>query len=414
MSCEAFPWTLGGIHIIRYETKRKNLLASLGIVLAVSGISCMGVVKGLVGSNLTVLSTLVVVVSVLCLFAGQRFGYIVVPEGDAGLIFFYSLVTLILSLFSKYSLMHNGFGFVYQAAGLVQLWLLWNINVEDDLDYYVEVGCWFCGAFCLILLLLLLSSGSLFVNTVTSDSGEKLFSRSTIGALSFKTYAFALAYRPRNQLKRQARLLFLLVSVVVLLASTRRGAYVAAIACTVLHFRNNRENVPYIDVDKLVSRSVLLGLVFAAFLLIYSRSDSVQDVLGRAADSLVRGLRTFFGVDHSDMAASMRLSTAGRVVNQYLKHSTAKQFLFGRGYMTTWVDMPFIQAFWDLGLFGGIFFAVIQFVIPLKYLMQKAQTPGMRAAQYLTVMSVIEGVMSGYPYGRFFNTILLITASIAL
>ena len=399
--------------MVRYGQKRKKLLASLGIVLAVSGISCMGVVKGLIGSNLTLLSTLVVLLSAAFLFTGQQLGYLVVPEGDAGAIFLYSVVTLVLSLFSGYSLMQNGYGFVYQAAGFVQLWLLWNMNAEDDLDYYAEIGCWFCGFFCLMLLLLLLSSGSLFVNSFSSGSGEKLFNRSTIGALSFKTFVFSLACRPGNKRKQCARLFFLILSIIVLLASTRRGAYVAAITCTLLHFRNTHQSGSGIDGERLLSRSLLLGLLFAVFLLLCSRLDAVRDVLVRAANSLSSGLHTFFGVDNSDMAASMRVSAAHRVLNQYLHHSSVKQVLFGRGYMTTWVDMPFLQAFWDLGLFGGLFYAFIQFLIPLKYLLRKAKTPGMRVAQYLTVMSIIEGIMSGYPYGRFFSIILLILTSMA-
>ena len=139
----------------------------------------------------------------------------------------------------------------------------------------------------------------------------------------------------------------------------------------------------------------------------------MQDTLGHAGEMLVNGIRTFLGIDNSDLAAAMRTSKADYVINQYLYHSTPKQVLLGRGYMTTWVDMPFIQAFWDLGLVGGITYIVIQFAIPLKYMLKKTDSQGMRAAQYLTFMTIFDGIASGYPYGRFFETVLMITIDTA-
>lgn len=384
-------------------------------MLAIAGISSMGIVKGLIGSNARILSTLVVILSVALLAKGSKFGSIAVPTADIGIIFLYSSVTLILALFSRIPLMQNGYGFIYQAANFMQILLLWNFDLENDMDYYVELGAWFCGVFCIITLGLVLknSGGSLFVNSIESEEGEFLFNRSTIGSIGFKSFVMALAYKPESRTKIRMRLIFLFFSIAVIVASTRRGVYLAAIASCLLHFRNCRTAYNYIDMDKALKKVILSVVCVVIFLVIYSKSTFLQDVLGRAGESLVNGIRTFLGLEDSDMAASMRVSTSSRVIEQYLHNSTPMQTLLGRGYMTTWVDMPFIQAFWDLGLVGGIAFGVIQFIIPLKYLLKKTESQGMRAAQYFTIMSIVEGIASGYPYGRFFNSVLMITIDTA-
>ena len=336
--------------------KHKDVFASLGIILAIAGVSCMGIVKGLIGANLRILSTVVVVLSVILLIKGQEFGYIAIPTAEVGLIFMYSFVTLMMSLFSGIPIMQNGYGFIYQAAGLVQIWLLWNINIENDVDYYVDVGFWLCGIFCLITLSLLLSTESLFVNSFTSKEGEYLFNRSTIGAISFRAFVMAIAYKPEAFIKKRIRVFFILISLVVIVASTRRGVYLATIVCVLLYFRNNRKDMSYVDTDRILKSAIIAGWVLIVCFLLYGKSVYVQETLNRAWKSLVGGVQTFIGVDDSDMAASMRVSSAKRVINEFLNHSTVKQTFVGRGYMTTWVDMPCVQAFWDLGLIGGIAF----------------------------------------------------------
>ena len=51
---------LGGSKI--NTPKKKDLIASTGLVLSFAGVTCMGVVKGLIGSNVRILSTVIVIV----------------------------------------------------------------------------------------------------------------------------------------------------------------------------------------------------------------------------------------------------------------------------------------------------------------------------------------------------------------
>lgn len=370
----------------------------------------MGIVKGLLDTNLRILSTLIVILSVVLLAKGSKLGYIEMPTEDAGCIFAYGILTLVLAFCSGIPLMANPYGFIYQAAAFMQLFMLWNIDFDSDPDYYVEIGFWLCGVFCLIAFALLLkkTGGALFAPNILSEDGEYLFSRATIGEIGFKTFVLVLAYQPQTYWKTMARRAFLIVAITVLIASTRRGGYVGAIVACILHYRNCRKHSGEYDLDKMIKKVLSVVFCIGLILVLYANNSFVRDAFGQAGDSFINGIRTFLGLENSDAAAAMRTSSAKRVIDQYLHNSTAKQVLLGRGFMTTWVDVPIVQAFWDLGLLGGIFFAIIQFIIPARYLAHKAETQGMQAAQYLTAMSMLEGIMSGFPYGKSFACLLLI------
>lgn len=392
--------------------RNKCRAASVGIVLAIIGISAMAMVKGLLNANLQILSSGVAVLSVILLFLGQNPRYFRVLPKSVGLIFIYSIVTLLLCLFSSTPLMTSGRGFFSQLLYFLQILFLWNARIEDDNDLYVRFGFWFTGVFCLIALYLLLQTGngSIFFNNYVSDSGEYLFNRSSTGALSHVTFALALAYRPKGKKGRLAKWIFLAAAVLVLIATVKRAPYVAAIGSLCLHIKNRHEG--RIANKNRILKTFLIVFVLGAVLYVAAcTSAEVMYTLEHAYKMLVNGFNTILGIDQSDMSASMRVDSASDAIHTYLHDSNLVQFLFGRGYMAKWIDMPFLEAFFDLGVFGGITFCIIMFLIPFKHLMKKAHSQALMAAQYIAVLPIVDGLINSYPYGNFFTIVLLLKIS---
>lgn len=392
--------------------KRKSIYAGIGIVLALTGISCMAMVKALLGSNIRALSVIVVVLSLILMARGQSLRYIKAPKIDVTCIFLYSIITLFLSLISNVDFMEVEYGFIYQSVYFLQIVLLWNICRDIDTDYIVKFGFWFTGIFCAISLVLLVryaAGGLLFYNSYFSSSGEYIFKRSATGTLSFMTFVFAMSYNPKNRINKTIRYFFLIIATIVVVYSTRRSVYAAFILCIILKFRNDGNELKRISFNKVI-KSVLLTIIFiSAIIIAYRNSLEVRQTFDKVWISFINGLRTILRVDTSDMAASMRANTASEVIYQYFNNSTLLQMLFGRGYMTTYVDMPFIQAFWDMGFVGGISFCILQFVVPIKYLVHRPRNSAVEVAQYIASFSIVNGFISNTPYGHFFNVVFLIT-----
>lgn len=424
-----------------------SVLACLGIVLVIAGIGCMAVVKGLLDYNIRALSIGVVVGAVLLMAAGQSCRQIQKPTWQIGLIGIYSLVTLVLAFFSDVGLMATGCGFVYQAAYFVEIALLWNMRRDVDLEIYVEIGFWVSGIFCVAELVLLMVRGYFpnfnnfytlhrnvnpvdmgvrtfppFFNTFY-DSGfvnpfdkklkgwlfvDILFDREATGALSYAAFVFAVSYRADKKPTKVCKAIFLLTAAMVIAVSSRRSVYMAVVLALILHGRNVHV-MEWVRKHKRLS-AALAGGAAVLLVLVCIAVPMIRKLLAVVVIKFWDGVMTILGLAQTDASASMRFDAAGSAWKSY-KQSTLPQFLFGRGYMDSWVDMPFFQAFIDLGIFGGIAFSVITFIVPLKYLWKKTDSAAVMVAQYFTVLSMIEGLFNSFPYGKFFSIVLLLTAS---
>lgn len=393
---------------------RKNICVSIGIVFALVGISCMAMVKALLGSNIRSLSFIVAGLSVVLMAIGQDLRYVKAGNRDMILVFVYIITTLIMSLFSGIDIMQVEYGFIYQLVYFLQIYLLWNVRRDLSLSFVVEFGFWLTGLFCTIALVLLFRfsmGGLLFYNSYLSSSGEYIFNRSATGNLSYMTLVFSLSYKPQNKVETIFRQLFLAISILVIAFSTRRSVYAAVILTIIIKIKNDAVFIKRMDRKKFIRNIVALCIFIVAFYLAYRSSENIRITIEKVWESFISGLFTITGRESTDMAASMRATTSSAVIDQYLNHSTIIEYLFGRGYMETYVDMPFIQAFWDMGLLGGIVFFIIQFIIPIKYILKKPRTQAFTAAQYIAAFSVVNGVISSTPYGHLFNMVIVIVMS---
>lgn len=425
----------------------RNPLACLGIVLAIDGIGCMAVVKGLLDYNIRELSIGVVIGAVLLMATGQCCTQIQKTTWQIRLIGLYSLATLVLAFFSGIGLMESGSGFVYQGAYFVEIILLWNMRRDGNLENYVKIGFWVSGVFCIIELALLMVRGcvpyfnnfySLHKNVNMVDMGtrifpplfntfydssfvnpfdkmakswlftEILFDREATGTLAYATFVFAVAYRANKKPTRICKYIVLLSSVAAIAVSSRRSIYMAVVLTLILHGKNMHVMAWVRSHKRLTAILVSGGVVLLTWASI--SVPIIRDLIMVVVTKFWNGLITMLGLSKADASASMRFESASLAWNSY-KESTMLQFLFGRGYMHSWVDMPFFQAFIDLGVFGGIVFSIIMFVVPLKYLWKKTNSAAVMAAQYFTVLSMIEGLFNSFPYGKFFSIVLLLMVS---
>lgn len=393
---------------------KNKIYSSIGIVLAVVGISCMAMVKALLGSNIRSLSFIVSGLSVIFMAIGQDFRHIKAPNKGMLLVLLYCFVTLVLCLFSSVDIMEVEYGIIYQLVYFIQIYLLWNVSRKDDFSFMVEFGFWITGIFCTIALMLLIKysgGGLLFYNYYLSSSGEYIFNRSATGTLSYMALVFSLAHVSKNNVEKIFRQLFILISVLVILFSTRRSVYASVLLTLVIKIKNDGISYKKFDRNKFLKFILSLLIILVLFYIAYRSTDYVRLTIEKAWNSFKYGFLTIIGRESSDMAATMRVNTSNYVLDMYLNHSTIWEFIFGRGYMTTYVDMPFIQAFWDMGLIGGVVFFIIQFIVPIKYVLKKPHSQAFSIAQYIAAYSIVNGFVSNTPYGHLFNMVIVIVMS---
>lgn len=158
-------------------------LNTLGVILTLCGIFCMSVVKILLNENVSSLSILVVIVSLIMMVNIRTFTETRFKDVPASIwaIFIYSCASIFFSLFSDISPMTSGQGACYQLVYLAQIVLLvccFNNVDEGRFIKFFFILMLSIGSICFVLLLhQSLETGELYFNYIVNAKGEDVVSR---------------------------------------------------------------------------------------------------------------------------------------------------------------------------------------------------------------------------------------------
>lgn len=403
--------------MVESRKKTADILLPLGIVLCIIGVSLGGVVKLLFKTNIPWISTLISALSVLCMLDRRRILCLKYrrPTPIIWAIFLYSLITLFMAFFTPYSASKGPYSLVNQLVYFAQIVILWDRGNDIDGEIFQKI------AFGIMTVSALISFGLILQNGITSgnymfnyllatDENSTGVSRATMGAIGFVSVITALPVQPKTKWERIAKFSCIVAGVAVLGLATRRSVYLALFLALCLHIRNIGFN------QVLFSRTNMLKVLFAGCLVVlvlygvYTMNETVREIIQYAFQKMLAGLQTYLGLANNDLAANMRRETIEMIPREYYSKSTLIQFIFGRGYMAQWLDIPFMQAFWDLGLVGGIFYFGIMGILPVMHLLKPSKNTLVMFAQYNLCLALAESFANGAPYGRFFALILLLVA----
>ncbi len=381
-----------------------NTRQIIGLILAISGISCMGIVKVLIGVNTNTLSVIIIISSLLLTINYEllRRGILLMPYSDMGLFTLFSIVSLAYCVLSGSVDPMSHYGIVYQVFYFVQIVAVWNLQ-EIDERIFTKLFFWFEAIANLLAAYVVLTNymrtGILFFNNL----GNETINRSTVGALSFTLVCALLVYPAENQAEKAIKVIMWGVGFFNLTTSSRRTVILSLILVAILHLRNQRRGI---EIRTFII--ILLGLIVIvpAIILAFNRISVLKDMLDHTLKILNSGINTMLGRSQEDMSAIYRRNGMGVLLQEYLHESSFMQIIFGRGYMKGWVDLPYLQAFYDMGIIGGVLFIAAHMIIPIKYLVRRVDNPGSRIAQYLVALQFVENFVSGTPYGELFPLVL--------
>lgn len=387
---------------------------AVGIVLCICGVSLGGLLKLALGVNISWLSTVIILISTLALVSfGRLETFRFLPAAVLSL-FLYSIYTICLAVFGNAPLSGSNISVFYQLVYFLQILLLWGAQTRCSAERFSAAAFWIMGLGSVFALILISTKGfDVGYGVLLSRTEDtSAVSRATTGFIAFYAICSALIYQPRRSAHQIFRAAFLLAGLMVLVMSSRRSTLIAAAVAVILHVKNHAL-LTRIDGRKLLQRMLFAAVVIAVILVLLHTNATVGKALERAVEAMENGIKTYLGIEKSDMAASYRRATLETIPNEYLNHSTFRQFVFGRGYNVDWMDIPFMQAFWDMGLLGGIWFLFNQGLVPVRYVLRRPRNPAIEFAQYYTIFRIIQNFANGTPYGTAFPLILLYTLEAA-
>lgn len=372
----------------------RNIQATIGAILAIFGISAVGLLKIVLNQNSNLLSVGVSVLSVGLMLNITRY-YRAITADMLCILGFY-LLTLFYALISNRGF-SDAHGMLYQLFYFVQIVVLWNVKKLNPTTFVKY-------AYGLLLLANLLGIYLVYSEVLSSGrvgfstlGDNEMVTRATVGNLALLLCAACVVYRPRSSLGKCLYAVAWFLAVANLLLASRRTAIIEAIVIVAVYLHKYRpKKVDASAIGKIVL--IVLGAFFAVMIL-YRINGTVQAVVKRSTQMLIDGVNTFLGRDRSDVAAGYRRTVWATKPRELLEDSSVAQLLVGRGFMKGWFDVPYLQAFWDMGLFGGMLFLYIQLILPIKYVMRKYENPMIIFAQCCVISRLIDNIASGVCYG---------------
>lgn len=383
----------------------------IGIILSLVGTQISCVIMEFFGSFSFDLTNLVFLISLL-LVADYHSLLKLDLKINKGMILVlgYNLYALIGAIIAGEGFFTQNQGIIYTLYVILFLLLVGTNKKDIDEDFFISAAWWITGTGS-ILLMWSLTDGFSNISptgfTWTSEGSDRL----TLSVLPFVNLVTLLLYKGKSQFSVLIKIIFAVVDIYLMTVCSRRGLMVAYILILIYHFWTAIKG--HLTVARIVSffRAALLILVVC--IVIYHTFSDAGQMVSDYMERLALGISTYFGNFGGgvDAAAVQRNNVLNTVPKEYL-NSSWNIILFGNGYGTRQLDVPYLQAFTDLGLIGGIYYLIIELFYPLQMLTVRGDSKFLKFSQYIGIMTITYNLYSGVPYNhyKFVGIILMIFA----
>lgn len=236
--------------------------------------------------------------------------------------------------------------------------------------------------------------------------------RLTLSVIGFMHLCAFLVYEARSLPEKGLKYLFAIIAFYDLSICSRRGLLVALIFIIIyqIYVRYGEKFTQKKLLSALISIVGILLIITTIFLM----KPEIFSGIERYGRRLINGINAYLGSFSKgiDPAAEARNLVMKSVPQEYLSADIIT-ILFGNGYGYRQLDLPYLQAFTDLGLIWGIYYFVIQCLYPIRILMKREKDCGVSLLKYIGIMTVTYNLYSGVPYGhyKFVGLILMIYAA---
>lgn len=383
----------------------------IGIILALVGTQISRVIIELFGSFSFDLTNFVFLISLL-LVADYHSLLRLDLKINKGMVLVlgYNLYALVAAIIAGEGLFTQNQGIIYTLYVILFLLLIGTNKKDIDEDFFISAA-WRITSISSILLMWNLTDGFSNISSMgftwTSGGSDRL----TLSVLPFVNLVTLLLYKGKFRFSILTKILLAVVDLYLMTVCSRRGLMIAYILILIYHFWTTIKGVLVVARIASFFRAAFFILI-VCIAIYYIFPDAVQ-MASDYMERLALGISTYLG-DFSggvDAAAVHRNNVLNTVPREYL-NSSWNIILFGNGYGTRQLDVPYLQAFTDLGLIGGIYYLIVELFYPLQMLTVRGDSRFLKFVQYIGIMTVTYNLYSGVPYNhyKFVGIILMVFA----
>ena len=305
----------------------------------------------------------------------------------------YQIYSLLLAMAAKTDLMLSNTGLIYILFIIAFIFISATNNTIDG-EHFVFFMWIITGILNVLTAIYFLREGVEGFNGYSSGN-NLLADRPTLATMGYFHVLAMLVYHPKHKMLGCFKIALLIAALYNIVITMRRGMFITMIFIFILHIYLTAKVTWNIKV--FFRGFAIVAIVY----ILYLKIPYIHMQAGKMMDSAINALNTLLGKNTSseDMAA------AGRVLNRTLTLNEMKSFglsdwLFGKGYNAKWIDFPFLQCFYDMGIPGGLFYIATQ-LLPFGFLAEHKSNMQNheKLLFYLFIISFVNNFYSGIPYG---------------
>lgn len=157
-----------------------------------------------------------------------------------------------------------------------------------------------------------------------------------------------------------------------------------------------------------------LSIITVILILLYTVNDQIKEQADRVFLNIYLGIGVIFGNSElGDLTGSAisRVNLRDTAYNMISKDFNFFNLLFGKGYMTIWLDNPLLQSYIDMGIPGLLLFFLLIIWYPILTLIKRTKQSDIILFAYLfTLYTTFSSFHSGNPYQYIKYTPIIILA----
>ena len=365
----------------------KSNLCEIGFVLMFLATSIAQIIRLYTGKD----NSASPIIMVLSLVLITRFKNRIRLNKYMILVFVYQVYILLIAMMAKKGV-YEGNGLIYTLFVLAMIMVLSTVT-EINGDTLVSWMWGVSGLANVLLSLYFLTNNFETINIIYS--GDVIIAeRVTLATLAYMHVIASLVFKAKNKRSVVIKLIFILCAFYNIVITMRRGMFIALIIIFALHI--------YLGSSVKIKSQRLLRNLFIVLIiaLICTQIPYVSKQLDKIMESVQASLNSFMGNEGTDASTVARANARARILND-MNSFKFKDWLFGKGYNAGWIDFPFLQAFYDMGIVGGIIFILAQTYLPFRFFFIKGKNMAryQKMLFYLYIITFTNNFYSGTPYG---------------
>lgn len=305
----------------------------------------------------------------------------------------YQFYTLFLAVWAKTPLMRGTTGSIYILFIVMLIFVSATIKQIDG-DRFVFLMWLITGILNTLISAYFIREGieqfnSYFIGDVM------LADRSVLATVGYFHILAMITYQTKNKFLHLLKAPLIVAALYNIVITMRRGMFVTLAIILLLHlYLMAKVNIN----AKVLFRSILIVIVLY---ILYLKVPYVHLQVDKMLDSANNALNTLLGkkVGSEDLAAAIRVQNRNLALDDMKKFSVIN-WLFGKGYNAKWIDFPFLQCFYDMGILGGLFYIATQ-LLPFCFFAEHRRNMQNheKLLFYLFIISFVNNFYSGIPYG---------------